>query len=771
MFKHTYLLVCMCLLPSFLAAQSACPDTVEFLLEEAHTHVPVADVWLQILETGKGIQTDAEGRAQIDSLCPGTYKVHIHSYLVQDTTLTVYVGEHQRLLRLSIPHSAHQLRQVVIFNRQEKALLQTQEGLNVRAMEAGAGKNISDQLQEINGLSTIRNGATIAKPVIHGLHSNRILMLNNEVRQEDQQWGMEHAPSIDPFAAQELTVLKGAAGVRYGTDAIAGVVLVSPKPIRAEPGWEGHANIAAMSNNRKGVANLYLEHRFSKLPALAFSVQGSVQQAGNYRLPDKEYVANTGMRERNLSLAVQYKKVHSGTELYYSYFHNQLGLYRGSHTGSRQDLYNAINSPVPLFPSGFTYTIDRPKQEVTHQLFKFKTYREGRLGLLQAIYAFQNNYREEYDIVRNSANKDAQLHLRLQTHSLNLHWNFPEKYRIKTQLGTDFVYQHNTFRNGDRVFIPSYYALGAAGYAIARLQAGAYLMEAGLRYDYKHFDMFNPEGVAFANVRYLFDYRNPSATFATKRSWGKSWETMLTLSSAWRAPQANELFSAGYHQGGARVELGDRNLKPESALSVNGDIRYRFKDKLDLRLQVYTQRIDNFIYLSPGAEILTIRGYFKSFYYKQTDAWLSGFDFDARYFISDHWQTHFKAAILRARDRKQKDWLILMPADRMSLDLEYRFSVSPSLKNCFVRAQSSWVAQQKRVPGNFNQIDYPRPPGAYNIYEIEVGSVLSVGSRSIEWRLGADNLFNTRYRDYLDVFRYFLDRPGRNVTFRLNYHF
>ena len=62
--------------------------------------------------------------------------------------------------------------------------------------------------------------------MIHGMHSNRVLILNNGVRQEGQQWGIEHAPEVDPFIANKISVIKGANSVRYGSDAIAGVVLV-----------------------------------------------------------------------------------------------------------------------------------------------------------------------------------------------------------------------------------------------------------------------------------------------------------------------------------------------------------------------------------------------------------------------------------------------------------------------------------------------------------------------------------------------------------------
>ena len=69
------------------------------------------------------------------------------------------------------------------------------------------------------------------KPVVRGLHSQRIIVMNGGVRQEGQQWGTEHGPEIDPFIAQKLTVVKGVNSVRYGSDAIAGVVLVEPEEV------------------------------------------------------------------------------------------------------------------------------------------------------------------------------------------------------------------------------------------------------------------------------------------------------------------------------------------------------------------------------------------------------------------------------------------------------------------------------------------------------------------------------------------------------------
>ncbi len=93
------------------------------------------------------------------------------------------------------------------------------------------GESLGESLKDITGVTVLNTGSSISKPVIHGLYGNRIVILNNGVRQEGQQWGSEHAPEIDPLIGRKLEVVKGASTVRYGPDAIAGVILVDPEAL------------------------------------------------------------------------------------------------------------------------------------------------------------------------------------------------------------------------------------------------------------------------------------------------------------------------------------------------------------------------------------------------------------------------------------------------------------------------------------------------------------------------------------------------------------
>lgn len=135
---------------------------------------------------------------------------------------------------------------------------------------------LAQSLSRINGVTMLQTGNNISKPVIHGLHSNRILTINNGVRQEGQQWGNEHAPEIDPFVANKLTVIKGVDELKYGSDAIGGVVIVEPRALRRTAGYNFELNSLFFSNNSQYVVSGIFEQQLKSLPALTYRVQGTL---------------------------------------------------------------------------------------------------------------------------------------------------------------------------------------------------------------------------------------------------------------------------------------------------------------------------------------------------------------------------------------------------------------------------------------------------------------------------------------------------------------
>lgn len=156
------------------------------------------------------------------------------------------------------------LKGVVVTGKQRASLTASSLVLRNQNIQENKGKVLADVLSDMAGVSTISMGNTIVKPVINGLHSNRILLLNNGIRHEGQQWGAEHAPELDPFSADRMEVVKGAQGVRYGADALAGVVLLSPRPIETENPITGNIDLIGQSNGRGLTMNGRLEGGIKK---------------------------------------------------------------------------------------------------------------------------------------------------------------------------------------------------------------------------------------------------------------------------------------------------------------------------------------------------------------------------------------------------------------------------------------------------------------------------------------------------------------------------
>ncbi|MBK9480092.1 MAG: TonB-dependent receptor plug domain-containing protein [Bacteroidetes bacterium] len=340
-----------------------------------------------IVELKRGAVSDSNGYYKIPDICDGFYTLRIshigcetitEKMLIKGITRKNFYTEHHSELLKYVEISAI------------KAVDQTTQSktdISEEKLNQAKGQSLGDALKSVTGVNTLNTGNSVSKPVIHGMHSNRILILNNGIRQEGQQWGVEHAPEVDPFIATKIAVIKGANSIRYGSDAIAGVVLVEPKPLRDSAGIGGEVNLVGMSNGKSGTASAYLEGNFKKLNPLSWRVQGTLKQGGNISTPNYVLV-NTGLKEYNFSYALGWNKKKYGAEVFYSQFNTTIGIFSASHIGNLSDLNRAFNSAVPLETGSFTYAIGRPYQHIEHELLKIKSFiRTGEKGKLSFIYA------------------------------------------------------------------------------------------------------------------------------------------------------------------------------------------------------------------------------------------------------------------------------------------------------------------------------------------------------------------------------------------------
>jgi iron complex outermembrane receptor protein len=735
-----------------------------------------------LLPGQEAAQTDAEGHFHFH-VCPGQYRVQVHflGYEPEEAELRV---EQAVVRNFALHPAAIRLQGAVVqATRVAAPTPQATATLSGQALQATRGQALGEALQRVAGVTAIQTGPSVFKPMIHGLHSNRVAIMNNGVRQEGQQWGQEHGPEIDPFVASELTVVKGAAGVRYGSDAVGGVVLVQPRALRDSAGAGAELNLVGMSNNGLGAASATVEGNLRRLPALSWRVQGSAKQAGNTRTPDY-WLDNTGFRERNFSAALGWRQAQYGVEAFYSRFSSRLGILSAAIVGNQADLQAAINRGRPIGEGAFSYQIDRPYQQVRHDLAKLTGFvKLGGAGRLTVTLAQQQDLRDEYDVVRASSTAGRrnrpQLSYLNYTTTGDLAWEHPHLGELRGTLGLSATYQRNRYAPGSRQFIPFYTNQVGGAFLIEQWQHGRLLLEAGLRLDRRDLRTRRlARAVADDTLRYSVD-RQRYAYWTPAASAGAVYELTphLTLRTdaglVRRAPGSNERLAQGIHNAiyeeGYDLSRppGSAPLGPETSYNLGLTATLHEHPRLNGELSVYQHFIDGYIYQVVTDGYQTIQGVFPRWRTQQTDAVFRGLDAQLDYLLAPGWRLGGRAALVRARNRTLDDYLVFVPADRLEASLRREWAGRPTarLHQSFVQFTGTAVRRQTRVPRV--EYDLQAAPAGYGLLGAEVGTTLRLGGLPLELSLTGTNLLNARYREYLNRFRYYAHDQGRNVALRL----
>ncbi|MBL7938103.1 MAG: TonB-dependent receptor [Flavobacteriales bacterium] len=726
---------------------------------------------LSIPAIGRSILADAEGVYRMEGLCNGRYRIVVTHLGCAPVERTVEI-EGNTVFDFKLEHHAEQLRELeVARQRPDENVGQAHAQLDKKAMERSAGRSLAEMLATIPGVNMLQSGPTIGKPVIHGLSGNRVLTLNQGIRQEDQQWGTEHAPNLDPFTTDKVTVVKGAASVQYGSDALGGVVITEPLELPREEGISGELRGIGMSNGRGGGGNGLLQGGVKGVRGLGWRLQGSGKYLGDSNAP--EYVlSNTGLREAGASASVGYRDHRWNVGAYYSWFARELGILRASHIGNLTDLNNAIESGTPWYVADFTYAIEAPRQDVEHHLVKAEAgYAVNERGRIVLTYGYQADDRQEYDIRRGGRTDRPAIDLYLTTHTADAvlkHW---VGKHMHGKAGVSGVYQENINvpGTGIRPLIPNYRKQSGGVFVLEHFPLSPKVeMEGGGRVETTLLDIakYTSNDVLITPQH---EFINSALTVGANWSVKDSVRFRFNVGTAYRPPHVSELYSEGLHHGAAAIERGDPELSSERSLKGTIDLEALWsKGRFRTDITLYGNRIAGYIYLRPDGVELTIRGAFPVFQYVATEAFLYGADVTLQWKLTQRASLRNRTSLVRGRDLSQNEWLFQTPGDRTENALVFELPHIGEWRSAEVSATSRIVFMQSRIPVG---LDFAEPPGTYHLLGLSASATRPLGSGELLIGLQVSNLLNTTYRDYMDRFRYYADARGADLTVWIRYAF
>ncbi len=743
------------------------------------------NIVVYLVEIEKKVQSNEKGEFAFSNLCHQTYTLEIQGIGLKKTQKKIHI--HQNTFETIEIHSdTCTLNEVVINANNEKVISSTYtvNSISNTNLDITRGESIGQTLKYVPGVNAIQTGPTIFKPMINGLYGNRIMLYNNGIRLESQNWGTDHAPEIDPFLASQINIIKGAATVQYGSEAIGGVVLLNSnfKPIKTR--FSGELNLVGSSNNKQSVGNaiIYYSPKNAKLKGLIFRAQASADKSGNVKTPNY-YLNNTGNQGYNYSWATQWKKERQGFELFYSQFNSKVGIFSGAHLHTISDVENVIKNGEPFIKSGFSYDINRPYQLVVHELIKAEAFKYlNQYNKLEITFARQYNQREEYDLDRPLNDiiygiDVPAIKFSLTSYIANLTLNKIKKntnYSIGLQ---SLIQTNNTTARNIRLFIPDYESNMLALFYIQKYKINKINLETGFRLENRYYN------VDINNRNKNINFPLFTCQIGVSKLISEHLISGFNTSFNMRAPGINELYSNGLHHGTGIFMIGDSSLKNEKCW--NNSLYLQIEQlKFNAEINVFYTLFNNYIYSQTNGQILTsIRGSFPVYTYQQTKASITGINAQSDIILIKNLHLIPKTAFIWAYNQSTDDYLINMPSNRAALQLKYAKSNSEKkLSEWHIKIGSEYVAYQNRYPKKskiisnssseiFNNLvqygDFIAPPKAYFLMNAEV----LIKWKNIQTVLIIQNLLNQKYRDYLNTFRYFSDEMGQNIQLKVKYVF
>lgn len=711
---------------------------------------PLVGVTMYLPELSRGTTTDVDGNFTIGELPKRKVNVQV-SYIGHKTIVTqidLAATSHQDFC---LSESDAQIQEIVVTGLTGKTLIKDSPApitvVGSAQLNATPSTNIIDALSLQPGIAQITTGGGISKPVIRGLGFNRVVVVNDGIRQEGNQWGEEHGIEVDAQSVSSAEILKGPASLMYGSDAMAGVIIFHNE-ILPPPGHIA-ANVSSEYQTNNGLFG-YSVNAKGNNSGIVWSARWSDKIAHAYKDRADQYVLGSQYRERAAEGLVGVNRKWGYSHLTLDYYHITPGIVEGERGYSH------------------SYGASLPFQQVHHyKAVADNTFFLGS-GTLQAIIAYQQNRRQEYEESRDIPGLDFMLH----TLNYDVRYKLPVNDALSIATGVGGMWQRS-LNKGDEYLIPAYRLFDIGVFATATYKAGPWTLSGGLRFDNR-----NLRGFALKDRFDSFQrsFNGVTGSIGAVYAVNDKMNVRVNMARGFRSPNLSELASNGVHEGTVQYELGNHRLDPE--YSWQGDIGWDYTSSLlSASLSLFANYIDNYIFTQKLEDVKT-EGY-DTYQYVQGDARILGGEatVDLHPVERLHLANTFSYVnSVQLHQPKESKYLPYTPAPRWTSDLRYDLiRDGKTADNTYVAVQMECNLRQDHFYA-LNGTETATP--SYTLFNILAGSDFRLHGRKIaSLYLSCNNVFDRIYQSHLSRLKYLDASPdngrqgiynmGRNITMKL----
>lgn len=644
------------------------------------------------------------------------------------------------------------------------------EEIDSKKITFNAPTTSADLLQKTGAVMIQMSQSGGGSPIIRGFEANRVLLVVDGVRLNNaiyRSGHLQNSISISPLSLERVDIIFGPSSVKYGSDALGGVVHYHTKKATVGKGWK--ANLLQRYSSANDGVNLYFDQRWGGnkwgfFQAINLNRFGNLKMGKNRLHGYDDWGTEEHIVNENEQLKTAYDQFDFVQKIRFNanqYLSLKLNLQFSTSTNiNRFDQLNDINNGIPKYEEWYY----GPQK-------RFLTSLGSEYQRKSLFYDSFNNTTsfQQIDESRNSKKPNSTLIERLEKVSVFANTtDFIKKWGYKTlNYGLDL--QHNIVASTSSEGSSTRYADGGSELSSMSVYSqykhpfgNRSFFSAGLRYNMSSLD------AGFIEIQeYNFPFEEISLENSALTSsagvfvdFNEGWEGRLSFATGFRSPNVDDVTKVFAKSG--KLTVPNESLSPEYSNNYEVGLSKRFGKSYIDGTYFYTQLKDAIVkkpYVLNGQDSLVYDGELLPLYANTNsqEAYLFGYSIQAYLQINDKWSTTHSCTYTYGKDKTEDAFLDHIPPLYGKSQLDF-LSRKTKSKTSLVVYYNAWKKASEYSPNGSDNPEEATVDGTPSWWTLNLNYSVPLNNK-IMAQLNIENILDVHYKTYSSG----ISAPGRNV--------
>ena len=623
--------------------------------------------------------------------------------------------------------------------------------LNGRELSLKRENTLAETLNSIPGVSNSSFGPSVGRPMIRGMDSDRIKILQNGVNNLDaSNLSFDHGVSIDPLIIEQIDVIRGPATLLYGGGAVGGVVNAIDHRIPKEKfeGITGRGEVRYGGANLEqsnaavvdvGTGNFVMHFDAYNRDAKNLRIPGNAvsnrkRDTQSWQVNDAGVGAMDQSGEYGINKLINSQSESKGGAIGASMIFDR--GYAGMSYAKHQMKYG---SPLE---SAVSIDMDNDRFDFASEIRDLGTFFD------------RAKFRAAYTDYMHKEIEDGSINTTFKNQGVDGTFELGHQAILNMKGVVGLQFENGKFQAlGAEAFVPSSNTNSQSAYLYEELPINQHKVTFGLRHGQHDVNSKGGENFIAANK----SFKTNNGAIGGLYTLNSEWSLTGNFSHNERAPSYFELYADGVHTATGAYEQGQANLRIEKSNGLDGQIRWK-SGQDSLTLGAYYTKFSNYIGLRSTN---VVNGDFNISQFSGIKAEFKGVELEGKSMLTDHLQLNVRGDYVDAKDKTNGGYVARISPLKLSIGLKYEFD------HFGARMDVLHAFKQDNVATNFNYLTGKElVTDAYTNVSIMATYKLPT-QYNLEAFTRANNLLNEEIREHASFLKDIAPMGGRSIMFGL----